>query len=341
MAALLSLAAFRSLPTHPYPFPKLRYLPPMPVSAENPVTTEGATLGRYLFYDPILSRDSSISCGSCHRQEAAFSDAPHARSLGIDGHAGRRNTPPLFNLAWNERLFWDGRAVSLEAQVFEPVRAHQEMDLDWPTAVRRLSEHPRYRTGFMEAFGTAEIDSMTVAKAIAQFERTLISCNAPLDKALAGGDTLGHDALEGFLLMNDQSKGACLHCHPTDAHSLGTNGGFGNNGLPIREAGDFGRENVTGNPQDRKRFKVPSLRNLGFTAPYMHDGRFATLEEVLTFYTSGVEEDSFSDNRMQFAHRGGHHLTDEENCQILAFLHALDDSTFVRDSAFSDPFRRH
>jgi len=332
------------LPAHtpqPYSFPDLRYFPVMPVNPGNPVTVEGAELGRYLFYDPILSRDSSFSCASCHKQEFAFSDGGKQFSTGIEGAAMSRNTPPLFNLAWYRNFFWDGSAASLEEQVFQPVSAHDEMNLDWEEAERRISSSAIYRKLFSRAFGEKKIDSVRIAMAIAQFERTLISHNSKYDQAIRGEAFFTKDEAEGFEIVNDQTRGDCLHCHTTDADPLGTTGNFSNNGLdeyddPLGYK-DAGRGKVNGKSEDFGKFRIPSLRNVALTGPYMHDGRFQTLEEVINFYSEGVHVTANVDSKMEFAYRGGAQLTVEEKRKAIAFLRTLTDENFVRNPEFGKP----
>ena len=324
----------------PYVLPKLRFFPPVPPT-DNMPTVEGVALGRFLFYDPILSADSTISCASCHHQSRAFAD--HSRfSTGVDGRITRRNSMPLFNLAWYPELFWDGRAASLEAQVSHPLQARDEMNLDLEMAVQRLARSDFYRPKFQAAFGSEAIDSVMVVKAIAQFERTLISNQSKYDQVLRGEAYLTADEYEGFVLVNDQTKGDCLHCHTTDGNALGTTAQFSNNGLDqaagANEYKDQGKAEITGRKTDVGRFKVPSLRNVALTGPYMHDGRFETLEEVLDFYSSGVKASFNVDSKMQYAHRGGVHLSAHEKEQVLAFLLTLTDSTFVSNPEFGNPF---
>ncbi len=299
-------------------------------------------MGRHLFYDPILSGDSSFSCSSCHKQEAAFSDAPISLSLGIDGEPMKRNTMPLFNLAWSKAFFWDGRAASIEEQVFHPVRDTTEMDLSWQDAVPRLKNSPFYLERFIKAFPDKEIDSVLVAKAIAQFLRTLISCNSLYDQVLRGETYFDSATYAGFVLINDQSMADCLHCHTTDANALGTTGKFSNNGLDnITEPDSYpdgGLGAITGNEKQLGHFRIPSLRNVAVTAPYMHDGRFKTLNEVLDFYSDGVHASVNIDSKMTRANSGGVHLTKHEKDCILKFLEALTDSTFITDKRFSNPF---
>lgn len=327
----------------PYTFPNLLFFPPMPTSVDNPVSVEGANLGRFLFYDPILSQDSSISCSSCHQQSTAFSDAPMQFSKGVQQRIGKRNTPPLFNLAWYPAMFWDGRAISIEEQVFHPVRAHEEMNLSWSLATKRILSSTFYPTLFQEAFGdSVQIDSSHIAKAIAQFERTLISNHSKYDQVLQSKAVFTEDELAGYILVNETNKGECLACHSTDSDALGTLRRFSNNGLdPIYEPEQYkdkGLGATTQNPKDNGLFKIPSLRNVGLTAPYMHDGRFLTLEEVVAFYSDSVHFSANIDPKMGSAQRGGAHLTPEEQRQIVAFLHTLSDSVFIQNPAFSNPF---
>jgi len=326
-----------------YDFPDLYYFPEMPRAVDNPVTYQGLSLGRYLFYDPVLSKNQSISCATCHQQAVAFSDAPIALSKGINGKSMTRNTMPLFNLAWYSSMFWDGRSASIEEQVFHPVRAHNEMNLNWNIATARIQKSKFYKARFKKAFGNIEIDSVLIAKAIAQFERTLISYNSKYDQVIRGETFFTPDEYEGFVLMNDQTKGDCLHCHTTDANVLGTTGGFSNNGLDktttIDDYLDQGRGAVIKQEDQSGWFKIPSLRNISVTAPYMHDGRFETLEEVLDFYSEGLKSSYNIDSKMRYVHQGGAQLSKDEKKKIISFLHTLTDSTFLTDPAFSNPFK--
>ena len=317
--------------------------PEIPVSKSNPLTEEGIELGRRLFYDPILSADESFSCASCHQQQFAFSDGK-SKGVGIHGDTLVRNTPGLFNLVWSPQLFWDGRAHSLEAQVFEPVRKHNEMDLKWSVAVKRIKKNKQYRAMFQSVFGSTKIDSVKVAKAIAQFERSMISSNSKFDQVLRGERFLSESEYRGFILINDQNKGNCLHCHTSDGDALGTNGQIVNNGLQQYRndnTSDRGMANITGSEKDVGKFKIPSLRNLVFTAPYMHDGRFESLEEVVDFYSEGVINAPETDPRMANAKQGGMHLSDQEKKDIVNFLRTMSDSSFVSNPAFSSPFEQN
>ena len=325
----------------PYVFEELESFPVMPKSASNPVSVEGAELGRMLFYDPILSRDSTISCATCHQQKYAFA-GNSSFDKGIDSALLNRNTMPLFNLAWNSALFWDGRANTIEAQVFHPVRDKEEMDLDWNEAVTRVRRSVFYPKLFEQVFGNQIIDSVLIGSAIAQFERTLISANSKFDQVIRGETFLTADEYEGFGLVNNQVVGNCLHCHVTDGNGLGTTGKFSNNGLDFAQrANDYkdqGKKGFTKVASDAGFFRIPSFRNLLFTAPYMHDGRFETLEDVLDFYSDGVQAAYNIDPKMALVHQGGMNLSTDEKDKIIKFLKTLSDSSFISNSKFSNPF---
>lgn len=339
---VICLLAFKApWETSNYEFPKLKYFPEMPLSVSNPVTNEGFDLGKHLFYDPILSKNKDFSCASCHKQESAFADAQNTFSIGNQEVLTKRNTMPLFNLAWYPSYFWDGRAASIEEQVFHPVRDPNEMNLSWEEATQRIQASPFYVKKFKMAFGNQEIDSVLISKAIGQFLRTLISNGSKYDKVLEGKTFLNKEEYAGFVLMNDMTKGDCLHCHTTDGNALGTTAQFSNNGLDqilvASEFKDKGLGEFTKKESDNGKFKIPSIRNLAFTAPYMHDGRFQTLEEVLDFYSEGVQKSVTVDSKMGQAHTGGVHLSDIEKKQIIAFLNTLNDTLFITNPKFSKP----
>ncbi len=326
----------------PYQFPKPIAFPVIPQNPENLVTVEGAELGRFLFYDKILSKDNTISCATCHKQEFAFSDGGRQFSTGINSIQQKRNTPALFNLAWYPALFWDGRAKSIEEQVFFPVRDHSEMGLDWITATERINQSKFYRKKFELVFGKKEIDSVMIANAIAQFERTLISYNSKFDRVLRREDKLTKEELRGYEIMNDQSMADCLHCHSTDANALATSLKFSNNGLDgvdkVTNFKDKGLGGISKKDADFGKFKIPSLRNIGLSAPYMHDGRFKTLREVIDFYSEGLKKSVTIDSKMTRIHKGGVRLSEyDKNC-LEAFLITLTDSVFISSEEFSNPF---
>lgn len=305
------------------------------IPIDNPQTQEGVALGKQLFFDPILSGDNTQACADCHTPQNAFSD-PDRFSSGITGTLGKRNAMPLFNLAWNydEKFFWDGRSFSLEHQVLVPVADPTEMGSVWKDLVQELQNHPDYPQKFKDAFGTSKIDSTLVTKAIAQFERTLISANSKFDRYLLGETELTPSELNGFNVFMDGEKGDCFHCHGSDKNPLWTDNLFHNNGLDTSFS-DLGLGAVTGDPADNGKFKTPSLRNLAYTAPYMHDGRFATLEEVINHYSEGLQNSPTIDPLMKFVGQGGVQLTDQEKADLKAFLLALSDPEFISNPSFN------
>jgi cytochrome c peroxidase len=288
--------------------------------AENPLTEARAQLGKRLFYDPVLSRDRTISCSTCHQQSHAFAD-PRAVSAGVDNRAGTRNAPALVNLAWATSLFWDGRAKTLEEQVGQPIENPIEMDLGLTTAVARLASDVSYREQFLMTYSSPP-SVLALESALASFVRTLVSGESPYDHHLAGDlRALNESALRGESLFLSE-RGGCFHCHP--AGSL-TNDGFFNNGTFI-SGGDAGRQLVTGRPGDLGKFRVPGLRNVATSAPYMHDGSLATLEDVVTQYAAGGRGHPSTDPQIS---RRDLSSTDQQD--LLAFLHALTDATFLAD----------
>lgn len=330
--------------TTPYSFdyPPLisQYLPPIQTADDNPMTVEGVELGRKLFFEERLSGNNTQSCGSCHIPSASFSDTV-AFSIGIDGLPGDRNTMPLINLGWMNTLFWDGRSAPLENQVYEPVKNPVEMHTTWPAVAAKLNADPLYPLLFEQAFGTSVIDSVLVSKAISQFMRTLISGNSPFDKYIKTGNSGWNSADEqaaydGFTVFMDETKGDCFHCHGDSFNPLWTDNLFHNNGLDMAFT-DNGRGDITGNAFDHGKFKTPTLRNLVFTKPYMHDGRFETLQEVINHYSEGLQNSSTIDPLMKHIDTGGSQLNPGDKYKLLMFLVSLSDSSFVTDERFQDP----
>ena len=276
-----------------------------------------------------LSINNTIACVDCHAPENAFTDSDKF-SDGVDGIFGNRNSMPLFNLAWNydEKFFWDGNTFSLEHQAFVPVTDPFEMKSNWADVESKLQQHAEYPSLFEKAFGASNIDSSLVTKAIAQFERTLISANSKFDKFLLGELNLSPEELNGFNVFMDEAKGDCFHCHGSDKNPLWTDNIFHNNGLDETFA-DLGLGAVTGDPADNGKFKSPSLRNLEFTAPYMHDGRFASLDDVINHYSQGLKNSSTIDPLMKKVDQGGVGLTDKDKADLKAFLLSLSDYDFI------------
>jgi cytochrome c peroxidase len=248
--------------------------------SENPLTTAGVALGRTLFYDPLLSRDSSTSCASCHLSYTAFTHVDHALSHGIADRIGRRNAPALMNLAWSNTFMWDGAVQHLDFQALAPISNPLEMDNSLAEVVERLRRAPAYPGQFAAAFGDPDITGARVLKALAQFELTLVSANAKYDQVMAGRDTFSVQERQGYALF----QAHCATCHP---EPLFTRFQFEKNGLPVDTfLKDYGRMEITGRRADSLNFKVPSLRNIEVSYPYMHDGRFKKLREVLQHYTT-------------------------------------------------------
>tara|TARA_B110000046_G_scaffold6876_1_gene7278 strand:+ start:1676 stop:2740 length:1065 start_codon:yes stop_codon:yes gene_type:complete len=304
----------------------------MPHPSDNALTVEGIALGRELFYEKKLSGDNSMSCASCHFQELNFSDNA-LFSTGITGDFGDRQAMAIVNLAWDDLFFWDGRAVSLEDQAFGPVVNHIELNDTWPNVVAKLQADPKYPGLFKKAFGTHTIDSVRVSKAIAQFERSMVSFNAEYDKYFYEGDLTALNASEinGFNLFFGQAE--CIHCH---SGPLLNDPSFRNNGLDATFT-DLGYGTVTGLSTDIGKFKVTTLRNIAESAPYMHDGRFATLEDVVEHYNSGVVASSPNLDSEMDHFVGGLNLTPGEIIDLIAFLHTFSDSTYLNNLNFSDP----
>jgi len=325
------------------------------VPDENPLTVESVELGRRLFYDPRLSANGAVSCSTCHIQRLAFTDG-RARSVGVSGKPLAFNSMTLANLMWGpQHFFWNGRADTLEDQAMVPIQHADEMAQDTGRLVAELSADAAYRAMFETAYG--EVSAKAVARALASFERTLISSHSRYDQFLRGEVVLSPDEELGrklFMAHPDVKvslRGAnCIDCHSqfVTAGFTARYDGFSNNGLDDEEHLQPGLQAVTGNPKHRGLFKVPSLRNVELTAPYMHDGRFQTLEDVLDHYDSGVKYSSTlssliveADNRGEAASgRISLHLTAGEKAAIIAFLRTLTDRDFVTAERFSDPFAR-
>ncbi len=309
--------------------PKPRDFPPMVVSRDNPLSVEGIALGKKLFFDPILSRDSSVSCSTCHQPNLAFTDAL-AQSKGMEGRLSPRSAMSLLNVGfYSKGLFWDGRVATLEEQSLHPVRTFEEMGENWARVSQKLQAHAEYPVLFRKAFGImrrSEIDSTLVVKALAQFERTLISADTKFDRVMAGKETFSPNEKRGWTIFFDADAkntptSECNHCHVDPLFSTLA---FENNGIEpgneIQPLKDLGRGGVTGNVYERGQFRVPTLRNLAYTAPYMHDGRFKTLDEVLDHYQSGGHAGmNVSPNVRKLQ------LNKQDRRDLLAFLQTLND----------------
>ena len=301
---------------------------------DNPLTVEGVELGRHLFWENKLSGDNTMSCGSCHSPQSAFSD-PNRFSVGINGHLSKRNSMVLQNLAWANDFFWDGGVISLEEQILMPVMDSTEMNETWSHFFEEIKYNNQYRQLFYEAFETQSPDSTHAAKAIAQFLRTMISSDSKYDRVL-NDPSVSFTPMEnaGFDSFNSLTGGDCFHCH---GGILGTDFSYKNNGLDQNPV-DTGRGLVTGSYNDYYKFKVPSIRNIEFSAPYMHDGRFQTLDQVIHFYSVGIHPNSPNlDPLIEFSQQGGVQLNPQEREELKAFLLTLSDTTFINNPKFSNP----
>lgn len=297
--------------------------------SDNVISKDGFELGRKLFYDPILSADNSISCGSCHIQSSAFTHHSHSVSHGINDLLGTRNSPPIMNLAWSRSFMWDGGIFDLDLQPIAPITNHVEMDETMDHVLQKLRSTAHYPALFKKAFGSEEINATRFLKAMSQFMLMCISDQSKYDSVKRNVATFTEQELSGYQVF----KQKCNQCH---TEPLFTDDGFRSNGLPPTAINDLGRYPVTLDPSDKYKFKVPSLRNLGYTAPYMHDGRFFSIEAVLDHYQQGISNMENLDPLLQQGGQTGISLTVQERNQLLAFLTTLNDRHFVTDRALSE-----
>ena len=292
--------------------------------SKNPLTEEGFQLGRQLFYDPILSRDNTISCNSCHLQATGFTHVDHELSHGIEGKIGTRNSMTLMNLAWSKSFMWDGGVNHLDVQALNPITSPFEMDETVANVVLKLQKTETYPLLFEKAFGDSEITGQRILKALSQFQLLLISSNSKYDKVMQKEAFFTDQEQKGYKLF----KTNCASCHN---EPLFTSEKFERNGLVLDTTlNDIGRKKITGNLEDYTLFKVPTLRNIQFTFPYMHDGRFKKLTEVVKHYNS-LENDTNLPKQLQKPMR----LSDNERVDLVAFLHTLTDNGFLFDKRFS------
>jgi cytochrome c peroxidase len=306
-------------------------------SKTNPLTSDGVLLGKKLFFDKRLSGNNQVSCGTCHQQSLAFSDGFALTRQGISGNALERNSPALMNLAWaNNGLFWDGGSTNLESQAFAPLAHTDEMHQNLDELLEELNADADYPTMFQKAFGKA-INQADIVKAIAQFERTLISSNSKYDKYVRGesGGILDQEELAGLKLAEQ----FCFSCH---AGPLMTDNLYHNNGIDNDFSDDSelmmrrGRARITGSSEDLGKFRTPTLRNTEKTGPYMHDGRFGTLEKVLEHYSKGVLSSPTLDPLLRKNGDLGIPLSETEKKQLIAFLKTLTDYEYINDKRFSE-----
>ena len=300
---------------------------PIYTYSNNPLTKKGFELGRFLFYDPLLSLDSSISCGTCHAQGHAFADHNVSLSKGVHNTFGIRNAPSLVNLAWSTSFMWDGGVNHIEVQPLVPLTSEHEMGETMAQIVLKLNRSEFYKQKFKEAFGVTKITDQKLLHALAQFTSMLVSSNSKYDQVIAGNEQFTTEEKQGYELF----KLNCALCH---TEPLFTDYSFRNSGLLI-DLNDTGREKVSQDAKDRGKFKVPSLRNIAYTYPYMHDGRFSNLEDVLEFKVNGIQDSPTLDPYL----KKGIKLNTQEQKAIISFLNTLTDFNFIGNTLFSEPVR--
>lgn len=292
----------------------------------NTLTQDGFKLGRRLFYDKRLSRDNTISCASCHQATAAFADYGRDLSKGVDGLLGTRSSPPIFNMNWHTSFFWDGGVNHLESQPINPIQNPVEMDDSLKNIIVKIEQDETYPKMFADAWGDPKVNSQRIFKSLAQFMGAMVSSNSKYDKVMRNeGETFTVSELSGY----DIYKNKCATCH---TEPLFTDFSFRNNGIAPTAINDSGRAHITRKPEDMYKFKIPSLRNLGYTRPYMHDGRFSTLDQVLDHYATGITTSATLDPLLA----NGIQLTTQERSDLLQFLNTLNDEEFVNDERFHD-----
>ncbi len=291
----------------------------------NPFTKEGFELGRKLFFDGRLSRTNDVSCGSCHQPATAFAQIDHNFSHGVEDKLGNRNSPGIFNLAWHPTFFWDGGVNHIENQPIAPITNPVEMDENLEDIIAKLQSDPLYPAMFKTAFGDETINSQRIFKAITQFQGMLVSDHSKYDLVQRGEASFTESETRGLSTF----KAECASCHK---EPLFSDFSFRNNGLPPSGKNDSGRAHITKSAADLYKFKVPSLRNLKFTSPYMHDGRFQTLNQVLDHYAGGIQHSATLDPALQ----NGISLSASERTDLIAFLNTLNDDAFVRDERFKE-----
>lgn len=319
-------------------------LPDFNIAPDNSLTIQGVKLGRMLFYEKKLSKDGSQACASCHVQEDGFSDK-NQFSTGVEKKLGGRQAMPIFNLGLHKiSFFWDGRAATIREQSLKPIQDPLEMNETLDNVVKKLSNDKIYLDQFIRVYGDNKITPERISLALEQFMTTLVSGNSKYDQVLAGKAQYTPEEERGrkifFTEFDPSGKvkgGECFHCHGGPNF---TNYQFQNNGLNTdSEFTDLGRYKVTQNDLDKAKFKTPSLRNIERTAPYMHDGRFKTLEEVLDHYNTNVKKSSTSDDLLQYnLQPGGLKLTAQDKQDLIAFLKTLTDTVYLNNLDYKTPF---
>ena len=295
------------------------------IFAKNKLTEEGFQLGRKLFYDGNLSKDGQVSCGSCHQPFAAFSNYDHDFSHGVNNTFSSRNAPSLANVAWMNELHWDGAINHLEVQPLAPITDPNEMGENLDSVLLKLQKDTSYIRMFKAAFGDPMINSQRMLKAIAQFVGSMVSSNSKYDKVMRGEATFKGYELNGY----NTFKTHCASCHK---EPLFTDNSFRNNGMPLNKKKDMGRFSVTGIKEDSLKFKVPTLRNVQVSFPYMHDGHFFSLYKVMDHYINGIDT---TQKLLDPAFRKKINMSNKEKSELIYFLYTLTDSSFIKNPRFA------
>jgi len=320
------ILAFKSRNEYTFAIP-INWPKPTYDFAKNPLSIDKIQLGRALFYDPQLSSDNTTSCSSCHSQFTAFTHVDHALSHGIKDRIGKRNSLALMNLAWHQSFMWDGAINHLDMQSLAPISNPDEMDEKIEQVVTKLQKSKIYPVLFQKAFGDSTITGEHLLKSISQFMLTLVSSNSKYDSVMRKESVFTAQENQGYKLF----KTNCAECH---TEPLFTNLKFENNGLTVNKTlNDIGRMQITRNQKDSLRFKVPSLRNIEFSYPYMHDGRFKKLSEIVTHYTSGIQKSKTLSKKLE----KNLVLSSNERVDLIAFLLTLTDRTFLFNKDYSFP----
>lgn len=313
------------------------------IPEDNPMTVEGIELGRYLFYDHRLAGKEDegkyMSCASCHLQENAFIiGQPRPHPFGIEGTPTHHAMLPLINLVWNPGTFgWNGSILSIEEDVLGVITDPTEFNSSFEAVENAIREIDGYPELFEKAFGTRAITIDRISKAIAQFVRTLISADSKFDKYLRGEVQLSASELNGFVLFTTEEGADCFHCHGGAGNPLFTTHLFYNNGKDTIFNDPYDRYSVTADPMDQGAYKATTLRNIEFTHPYMHDGRFNTLDEVINFYSHDLQWSPYIDPLMHHIATDGTQLTATEKANLKAFLLTLSDTSFINNPEFAKP----
>ncbi|MFN5422696.1 MAG: cytochrome-c peroxidase [bacterium] len=312
-------------------FKKPDYFPqPVYRFQQNPITKNGFELGRKLFFDPILSADNTISCGSCHIPSTAFTHHGHSVSHGINDKLGTRNSPPIMNLAWVPSFMWDGGIADLDLQPIAPITSHIEMGEQMDNVLNKLRSSPTYPALFSAAFPGSEISNANMLKALSQYMLMCVSAESKYDSVMRKEKVFSAEEQQGYTIFISK----CNTCH---TEPLFTDNSFRNNGLLPRLRDDEGRKLITLRDEDAYKFKVPSLRNLEYTPPYMHDGRFYSLDAVLDHYTTQVAVTPTLDPILQQDGHVGITLSTEERRLLKIFLKTLNDKHFVTNPQIAEP----